>query len=175
MTAQKNYTPVIWALSIGINLLVALAFFLPKLALPQQYNFSYIPHFNAIINSITFLCLLSAFIAIKRKNIKVHRRFIFTALVFTCIFLGSYLLYHFTMPSTKFGGQGVIRYIYFFILITHIFMAAVIVPFVLITIARGLNMNVAKHRKIARWIMPAWLYVSATGVMVYLMISPYYL
>ena len=174
MTTQKNYTPIIWGLSIGINVLVALAFFLPKLALPPHYKFSYIPHLNAIINSITFLCLISAYIAIKNKNIKIHRRFIFTALVFTSIFLGSYLLYHFTMPSTKFGGQGTIRYIYFFILITHIFMAAVIVPFVLITIARGLNMKVDKHRKIARWVMPAWLYVSGTGILVYLMISPYY-
>jgi len=174
MAEEKNYTPLIWALSIGINLLVALAFFLPKIALPEGNDFSYIPHFNAIVNSLTFFSLLSAFVAIKNKNIKIHRRFIFTALVFTCIFLGSYLLYHFTMPSTKFGGQGVIRYIYFFILLTHIFMAALIVPFVLITIARGLNMNVAKHRKIARWIMPAWLYVSGTGILVYLMISPYY-
>jgi len=174
MTNQKNYTPLIWALSIAINALVGLAFFLPKMALPEGYNFSYIPHFNAIINSITFICLVAAFIAIKNKKIKIHRRFIFTALAFTCIFLGSYLLYHFTMPSTKFGGQGFIRYIYFFILLTHILTAALIVPFVLITIARGLNMNVVKHRKIARWIMPAWLYVSGTGVMVYLMISPYY-
>jgi putative membrane protein len=174
MTVQKNYTPLIWALSIGINVLVGLAFFLPKIALPQDSSFSYIPHFNAVINSITFLCLLAAYIAIRNKKIKIHRRLIFTALFFTCIFLGSYLLYHFTMPSTKFAGEGVIRYIYLFILLTHIFTAAFIVPFVLITISRGLNMNVAKHRKIARWVMPAWLYVSSTGVLVYLMISPYY-
>ena len=174
MAKNKNYTPVIWALSIGINLLVALAFFLPKMALPEGYDFSYIPHFNAIINSCTFICLLSAFIAIRNKNIKIHRRSIFTALIFTCIFLGSYLLYHFTMPSTKYGGEGIVRYIYFFILLTHILMAAIIVPFVLITIARGLNMNVPKHRKIAKWIMPTWLYVSSTGIIVYLMISPYY-
>lgn len=170
----KNYTPLIWALSIGINLLVALAFFLPKVALPAGYDFSYIPRFNATINTMTFICLLSAYIAIKKKNIKVHRRFIFTALGLTCIFLGSYLLYHFTMPTTKFGGTGFIRYVYFFILITHIIMAAIIVPFALVTIARGLNMNVPKHRKIAKRVMPAWLYVSATGVIVYLMISPYY-
>jgi len=174
MTNQKNYTPLIWALSIAINLLVALAFFLPKLTLPEGYDFSYIPHFNAVINSFTFTCLLTAFIAIKNKNIKIHRRFIFSALFFTCIFLGSYLLYHFTMPSTKFGGQGIIRYIYFFILLTHIVTAALIVPFVLITIARGLNMDVARHRKIARKVMPAWLYVSSSGIVVYLMISPYY-
>ena len=89
MKKEKNYTPLIWALSIGINLVVALAFFLPEIALPKGFDFSYIPHVNAIINSITFLCLLAAFIAIKNKNIKVHRRFIFTALVFTSIFLGT--------------------------------------------------------------------------------------
>jgi len=175
MKQDKNYTPLIWGLSIAINLLVALAFFLPKMALPEGYDFSYIPHFNAIINSMTFICLLSAFWAIKKKKITIHRRFIFGALFFTCIFLGSYLLYHFTMPSTRFGGEGWIRYIYFLILITHIITAAIIVPFVLITIARGLNMNVPKHRKIARKVMPAWLYVSSSGIVVYLMISPYYL
>jgi putative membrane protein len=175
MTDQKNYTPLIWALSIGINLLIALAFFLPKISLPAGYDFSYIPVLNASLNSGTFLSLLAAFIAIKKKKIILHKRFIFTALTFTAIFLGSYLLYHFTVPATKFGGEGFIRIVYFFILITHIILAALIVPFALITIARGLNMQVARHRKIARWVMPVWLYVSLTGVLIFILISPYYI
>lgn len=165
---------LIWSLSIGINLLIALAFFLPKIALPAEYDVSYIPFLNACLNSATFISLLAAFIAIKKKKIAWHKRFIFTALFFTGIFLGSYLLYHFTVPATKFGGEGFIRIFYFFILITHIILAALIVPFALLTIARGLNMQVPAHRKIARRVMPSWLYVSFTGVLIYILIAPYY-
>ena len=106
--------------------------------------------------------------------IKLHKRFIFTALFWTALFLVSYLLYHFSTESTFYGGTGVIKYIYFFILITHITLAALIVPIALITVGRGLNMQVEKHKKIARWTMPLWLYVSFTGVVVYIMIAPYY-
>jgi putative membrane protein len=90
------------------------------------------------------------------------------------MFLLSYLLYHFTTPSTKYGGDGILKYIYYFILITHIILAIITVPLASISIGRGLNMEVALHKKITRWAMPIWLYVSVTGVIVYLLISPYY-
>jgi len=171
---KKNYTPLIWTLAITINLLIALAFFLPDLTFLKQYDFSFLPLLNAILNSLTFLSLYVALIAIKQKNIKKHRAFVLLALFWTSLFLVSYLLYHFSTPSTKFGGYGTIRYIYFFILLTHIFLAIIIVPLALITIGYGLNMDVSKHKKIGRWTMPLWLYVSLTGVIVYIMISPYY-
>ncbi|MBM4166363.1 MAG: DUF420 domain-containing protein [Ignavibacteria bacterium] len=173
-TITKNYKPLIWTLTIAINSLIAIAFFLPDIDLLKRYDFSFLPLLNAILNSLTFISLIIALFAIKQKNIKIHKTFIFLALFWTGVFLISYLLYHFSTPSTKFGGQGLIRYIYFFILMTHIFLAAIIVPIALITIGRGLNMEVPQHKKIARWTMPLWLYVCLTGVIVYLMISPYY-
>lgn len=170
----KNYKPLIWALTITINSLIAIAFYIPDIELLKQYGFSFLPLLNAILNSLTFSSLVIALFAIKKKNIKLHRNFVFIAFMWTAFFLVSYLLYHFSTPSTKYGGEGVIKYIYFFILITHIILAAVIVPLALISIGRGLNMEVSSHKKIARWTMPLWLYVSLTGVIVYLMISPYY-
>jgi putative membrane protein len=129
---------------------------------------------NAIFNSFTFVFLLAALYFIKQKNITLHKRFIFAAFTSTTFFLLSYVTYHYLTESTSYGGEGPLKYIYFFILITHILLAIVIVPLALITVTRGLNMQVEKHRKIARWTMPLWLYVSLTGVLVYLMIAPYY-
>lgn len=173
-TKQKNYKPLIWTLTIAINLLVAIAFMLPSINSLKQYDFSFLPRLNAILNSLSFISLLCALFAIKKKNIKRHKSFIFLALFWTGLFLISYLLYHFSTPSTPYGGAGILKGIYLFILLTHILLAAIIVPLVLISIGRGLNMEVESHRKIARWTMPLWLYVSLTGVIVYLMISPYY-
>jgi putative membrane protein len=171
---SKNYKPLIWTLTIAINALIAIAFFLPDIEVLKKYDFSFLPLLNAILNSLTFISLTVALFAIRQKNIKRHKTFVLLALFWTSIFLVSYLLYHFSTPSTKFGGEGFIKYIYLFILLTHIFLAAIIVPLALISIGRGLNMEVEKHKKIARWTMPIWLYVSLTGVIVYLMISPYY-
>lgn len=171
---QRNYTPLIISLSIGINVLVAILFFLPGYKGADHLDITIFPMMNAIFNSFTFVFLLLALYMIKQKNIKLHRQFIIAAFTTTALFLISYVTYHYLAESTTYGGEGAIRYIYFFILISHIIMAIVIVPLALITVARGLNMQVEKHRKIARWTMPLWLYVSLTGVIVYLMISPYY-
>lgn len=171
---QRDYTKAIWILSIGINLLIGLAYFIPTITIPEGYDFSYIPKVNAILNGLTFFSLVGALIAIKKRKIIIHRNFIFAALTFTGIFLGSYLLYHFTTPSTSFGGTGFIKVVYLIILLTHIILAALIVPLALISIARGLNMKVVKHRNIVKWVMPIWLYVSFTGVLIYILISPYY-
>lgn len=171
---KKNYNAIIWILTLAINGLIAVAFFLPDIESLKKYDFSFLPSLNAILNSLTFTSLIFALVFIKKRNIKRHKQFIFLAFTWTSLFLISYLLYHFSIPSTKFGGQGIIRAVYFFILLTHIFLAAIIVPLALVSIGKGLNMEVEKHRKIARWTMPIWLYVSLTGVIVYLMISPYY-
>ncbi len=170
----RNYKPWVWALGLGINGLITLSFFLPKRESLQEYDFSFLPLLNAIMNGATFLFLLLALYAIKQKKIIRHRNFIFAAFLSTSVFLLSYLLYHFTTPSTKFGGVGFVKYAYYVILITHVILAIIVVPLALISIGRGLNMEVALHRKITRWSMPIWLYVSLTGVIVYLLISPYY-
>lgn len=171
---QRNYKPLIVVLTIAINGLILLAFILPKLPVWKRYHFSVLPLLNAVLNGLTFLLLLAALYAALRKKIRLHRLFIFLAFSCTSLFLFAYLLYHFSTPSTRYGGGGILRGIYFFILSTHVFLAALTVPLALFTMAAGLNNQVERHRKIARWTMPVWLYVSFTGVVVYLLISPYY-
>jgi putative membrane protein len=170
----RNYTPLIIMLTMAINGLVILAFYIPAPAAVSGINFKFLPLLNAILNGMNFITLTAALIAIKNKNISLHRKFIFTALFFTGLFLVSYLLYHFSTEPTRFGGTGPIRYIYYFVLITHVILAAVIVPLALISVGRGLNMDVEKHRKIGKITLPLWLYVSFTGVVTYIMIAPYY-
>jgi putative membrane protein len=171
---ERNYTPIIVILSIIVNVLVAILFFMPTVQSDTGFDLTILPLINAVLNSFTFVFLLAALIMILRKNINLHRRFIFAAFTSTALFLITYVTYHGLAESTHFGGVGPLKYFYFFILITHILLAIAIVPLALVTLARGLNMKVEKHRKIARWTMPIWLYVSLTGVLVYLLISPYY-
>lgn len=129
---------------------------------------------NAIINSCVSVLLIAAFIAIKNKRYVRHRNLMLAAMVLSILFLVSYIAHHLLAGDTKFGGEGAIRYIYFFILITHIFLAAIILPFILYTAYRSFTGEFEKHRKLAKYTWPLWLYVSITGVLVYLLISPYY-
>lgn len=171
---ERNFTPIIVLLTIVINALVAFLYFMPKYETLSDVDLTILPFLNAVFNSFTFVFLVAALVMIKQKNIKLHKRFILAAFTTTALFLVSYVTYHGMAESTAFGGEGAIRYVYYFILLTHIVLSAAIVPLALVTVARGLNMKVEKHRKIARWTMPIWLYVSLTGVVVYIMISPYY-
>ncbi|QES90893.1 DUF420 domain-containing protein [Rhizosphaericola mali] len=171
---QKQYKKTIVLLTVAINGLIALAYFLPKHSLFKSLHYSLIPLANATLNGLTFLSLVAAFISIRRKKIKTHRFFVLLAFAFTSIFLVLYLLYHFSMPTTKFGGSDSMKLFYLFILLTHIILAAVIVPLALYTMSLALTHQISKHRKIAKWSMPIWLYVSFTGVLVYILISPYY-
>lgn len=129
---------------------------------------------NAIINSIVAVLLLAALIAVRQKKYVVHKKLMLTAMVLSVIFLVSYICHHLFTGDTKFGGEGAIRYIYLFILITHIFLAAIILPFILYTAYRALIAEWPQHKKIARITWPIWFYVAITGVVVYLLISPYY-
>jgi putative membrane protein len=129
---------------------------------------------NAIINSIVSVLLVAALIAVKRRRYESHKKIMLTAMFLSVLFLVSYICHHLLAGDTKFGGEGAMRYIYFFILITHIFLAAIILPFILFTAYRGLVAEWPLHRKLAKITWPVWLYVSVTGVVVYLMISPYY-
>lgn len=171
---NKNYTPIIITLTIVINAVIALLFLIPKQDRDIPFDITILPRLNAIFNSFTFIFLLAALFFILRKNITMHRNFIFAAFTTTAFFLVSYLTYHTLAPSTSFGGEGVIKTIYYFILITHISLAPIVVALALFSLVWGLTRQIKKHRKIARWTMPIWLYVSLTGVLVYLMISPYY-
>ncbi|MBH5317459.1 DUF420 domain-containing protein [Paenibacillus sp. GSMTC-2017] len=171
---EKNYTPLVAVLTVVIVALIAILFFLPAYDGEIGFDVKILPMLNAIFNSFTFLSLLIALFAIMKKNVKMHRTFIGLAFTTTTLFLASYVTYHYLTESTPFGGEGIVRSIYFFILLTHIVLAIVVVPLALLSVAKGLSNQIDKHRKIARWTMPIWLYVSLTGVIVYLMISPYY-
>lgn len=171
---EKNYTPLIVALSIIINVTIALIFLLPSYDKFSHLDLSVMPMLNAIFNSFTFIFLLASFYFIMKKNVVVHKRFALAAFVTTALFLVNYVAYHTLSDSTPFGGEGWIRTIYFVFLISHILLAIVIVPLALTSLFSGLNMNLKRHRLIAKITLPIWLYVSLTGVIIYLMISPYY-
>lgn len=129
---------------------------------------------NAVINSMVSILLIAGFVTVKQKKYELHKRIMLTAIVLSVLFLVSYIAHHLLTGDTKFGGVGAIRYFYFFILITHIFLAAIILPFILYTAYHSLSGDYAKHKKMVRYTWPLWLYVSITGVLVYLLISPYY-
>ncbi|RLD78088.1 MAG: DUF420 domain-containing protein, partial [Bacteroidetes bacterium] len=134
----------------------------------------FLPPIYASINATTAVILITAVWAIKNKKIKLHEKLMKTAIVFTAIFLVLYIAYHMTSDSTPFGGEGVIKYIYFTILISHILLSVIVIPFVLITFVRGITADFERHKKLARIAFPLWLFVAVSGVVVYLMISPYY-
>lgn len=133
-----------------------------------------LPTLNALINGTCTLLLLLSLYFIKRKEIAIHKKLNITTFILSSLFLLSYIIFHSTGIKTTYGGTGVIRYVYYFILITHIILAAVVLPLVLLSFHRGLQMQVERHKKLVRWSYPIWLYVTVTGVLVYLMISPYY-
>lgn len=160
--------------SIAIPLLVIFLFYVKPPDLTVGFDIRILPALNASLNFTTAVLLVCGYIFIRRKEKGSHKLCMLTAFALSALFLISYVIYHSLAEETHFGGEGVIRYIYFFILITHIILAAAIVPLVLITLVRGLSNKFDKHRKIARWTFPLWLYVAVTGVVVYLMLRPYY-
>lgn len=174
LAKKRNYRPFIVTTSVVVIGLVVILSGLPGVEDFDLFDVTILPMFNAIFNTFTFLFLLLAFIAIRRKNVTAHRRFIYAAFVTTTLFLINYVIYHYIAPSTPYGGSGFLAALYYFFLITHIILAAAIVPLALTSVTRAWNMEHERHRKIARWTMPIWLYVSFTGVVVYLMIAPYY-
>lgn len=175
-TSNKNYAIPITIISLVAIIIISLLFFSP-LGYQGEVHFdtSIFPRLNAVLNSFTFIFLLAALIAIIKKNVKVHKSFILAAFSSTLLFLVSYLTFHYiSTESATYGGQGILRPIYFTILISHSILAAVIVPLALFTLVWGWTNQLKKHRRIARWTMPIWLYVSITGVLVYLFMAPYY-
>lgn len=168
---EKKYNKLIVILSIAIPVIVALLF---GVKIPNVEPLSFLPPIYATINGLTSIILMVAFFAIKNGNIDLHKKLMTTAIGFSVVFLVLYVAYHMTSDSTKFGGEGTIRYVYYFILLTHILLSVIVIPFVLITYVRGITTNIEKHKKIARITFPLWLYVAVSGVLVYIMISPYY-
>lgn len=168
---DKKYNKLIVVLSILIPIVVAILF---GVKIPNVEPLSFLPPIYATINGLTAVILVIAFIAIKKKNIVLHENLMTTAIWCSGLFLIMYVAYHMTSDSAKFGGEGTIKYVYYFILLTHIVFSIIIIPFVLITYVRAITNNIEKHKKIAKITFPLWLYVAVTGVIVYIMISPYY-
>ena len=169
---EKKYNKLIVALSVVIPIIVAILF---GVKIPNVEPLSFLPPIYASINALTALVLVLAFMAIQKKKVKLHKRLMTFAIILSVLFLGMYVAYHMTSDSTKFGGEGPVKYFYYFILLTHIVMSIIVIPFVLITYVRGITNNIERHKKIARITFPLWFYVAITGVVVYIMISPYYL
>jgi putative membrane protein len=174
MIANKQNQQLINTVSIAIPVVVAI------LLNPRVPKFNLgdwtvnLPFINAIINSLTSVVLLLGLYFVKQKNIQMHRRMMLMAFVLGACFLVSYVLYHLSNESTPFGGGGVVRPIYYFLLTSHIILSIGVVWFVLRAVYYALSNQVEAHRKVVKWAYPIWLYVSITGVIVYAMISPYY-
>lgn len=172
---EKKFNLPIIIVSILIPIVVAILFSVKLKDFGINVEpLSFLPPIYATINGITAVLLIAAVIAIKNGNQKVHQALMTSAIACSVLFLVMYVAYHMTADSTKFGGEGVIKIIYFIILISHIVLSVIIIPFVLYTYVRALSGNFERHKKLARITFPLWLYVAVTGVIVYLMIAPYY-
>src|SRR5580658_848687 len=185
---QRSYNKAIIIVSIAIPAAVAFLILVPQAKIDVGFNTRSLPLFHAILNSSTAILLIASLYFIRHGQVKAHRRANWTAVVLSSIFLVSYVIYHASNPSTRFGDlnhdgllsdaekaqAGTLRYVYYFILSSHIILSAVIIPFVLFTLQRAYQEKFDKHRRLARITWPLWLYVAVTGVVVYVMISPYY-
>ncbi len=172
---ERKYKKWIVILSIAIPLVVAALFGVNLRRMGFDVEpLRFLPPIYATINGLTAVVLVVAVLAIKNGKRVLHERLMKSAIALSVAFLVMYVAYHMTSESTPFGGEGAIRYVYYFILITHILLSIGIIPLVLITYVRAIAESFPRHRKIARITFPIWLYVAVTGVIVYLMISPYY-
>lgn len=170
---SRKYNRLINVLAIAIPLVVAVL-----LGVRQKVDLGAwtkaLPHVNAVINTLTSVLLVVGFLFIRSKNVVAHRRAMTSAFALGSLFLVSYVLYHLSNESTSFGGEGAIRPVYYFLLISHIVLSIVVVWFVLRAVYFAYSNQIAEHKKVVKWAFPIWLYVSVTGVIVYLLISPYY-
>ena len=170
MEESKKYNRIIIVLSVAIPVVVA-ALFGVKLDIELPL---FLPPIYAGTNAVTSLILIIALWAIKVKNIELHKKLMKAAIAFSVLFLIMYVLYHMTSDSTTYGGEGVLKYVYYLVLISHILLSVIVIPFVLITYVRAITNDIERHKKIARITWPLWLYVTISGVVVYFMILPYY-
>lgn len=170
---KPKYERVINVLAIAIPVVVALL-----LGIRQKIDLGewtkVLPHIIGVINTLTSMLLIMGFYFVKQRNISAHRQTMTGAFVLGAIFLVCYVLYHISNEATPFGGTGFVRPVYYFLLISHIVLSIGVVWFVLRAVYFGYTNQIDQHRKAVKWAMPIWLYVSVTGVIVYLMISPYY-
>jgi len=174
MMSEKSISILIIFVSVLVPGLVAVLFYISPPEFATNVNLTFFPKFHALLNSLTAICLITGVYFIKKKKIRKHRASMLTAFFLSAVFLLSYVTYHSLHESTPYPGTGLIRTVYLVILVSHIILAALILPLILFTFAKALNNKIAQHRKLARWTFPLWLYVAVTGVLVYLFMAPYY-
>jgi len=172
--SDKTIVPIIIGLSVIVPIVVVVLMNLPTRYDLLGLEVGSFPFFHALINGMTAILLLLGYTFIKQDRKIAHRNVMITAFGLSALFLVSYVISKISNEPVPYGGEGALRYIYFFILITHIALSAIIIPLVLFTMYRGLTGEYKKHKKIARWTFPIWLYVAITGVLVYLFMLPYY-
>ncbi len=171
----KKLNKIAWVLTVVVfGLLLSMGNPMFRIALPEGVDLGFLPAFHSSMNVLVAISLIFAIIFIKKKDVKNHQRSIYVAMFFSVLFLLSYVTYHFTSEPVKYGGEGAMRTVYFIFLITHIILAGLIFPFILFTFIRGYTGQVEKHRKMAKWVFPIWLYVAISGPICYLMLMPYY-
>lgn len=168
---ERKFNRIITIISILVPLVVAVLF---GVKVPNSEPLKFLPPIYAAINGLTAVLLIYAVWAIKNGKRVLHQNIMSACILLSILFLLMYIAYHMTADSTSYGGVGVIKYVYYFILISHIILSIVIIPLVLKTYARAYLKDFERHRQLARFTFPIWLYVALTGVVVYLMISPYY-
>lgn len=171
---DKIMVPAILVVSILVPVLVLILMYLPERYDVLGGRFTNFPLFHAVLNFFTALFLVMGYFAVRVKQVVWHRNLMISAFFLSAVFLVSYVISKISNEPVPYGGEGILRYFYFFILISHILLSAIIVPLVLFTMYRGLRGEVEKHRRIARYTYPIWLYVAVTGVLVYLFMMPYY-
>ena len=171
MSLARKLNIFAYIISIVVLLLVLM---MRRIKINTDIDFTFLPAIYSSLNGLTAVLLIIALVFIKQKKIKLHRNFMFTAMITSALFLLGYVVYHFTTPETKFCGEGSIRFVYFILLISHVLLAAVIFPFILFKLIRGYTNQIEKHKKMARWVFPIWLYVALTGPILYLMLRPCY-
>ena len=182
---QRKLTRAAWVVSVLIFSLVAV---MGRYKLDLGWDLSFLPPVHAVLNTLVTICLLVAFVAIKGKNVSLHKRAIGGAVVCSVLFLLCYVAYHGTQQEVRFGDAngdgvvdelekvkaGVMRSVYLLVLASHVILAGISLPFILITLSLGYTNHFARHKKMARWVFPMWLYVAATGPVCYLLLKPYY-
>ena len=170
------FIPLIIGLSIIIPIVVALLMLFPTVfhIESENYDFSSLPFFHAILNGSTAILLVIGFVLIKNKRTNLHKITMFSAFILSSVFLVSYVISKLTNAPVPFEGEGIIRYIYFFILISHILLSILVLPLALFSIYRGITGENDKHKSIVKYTFPIWIYVAITGVLVYILMAPYY-
>lgn len=170
---SKKLGIVAWVLTAVVLGLVGLMRTV-RIPLPEGVSFGFLPPVHAVLNTLVAIALVVAIVAIKQGKVKLHRNAIFAAMGFSIAFLLCYVAYHFTTEETRYAGTGTMRSVYFFLLVTHIVLAGISLPFILFTFISGWTNRFAAHRRLAKWVFPMWFYVAVTGPVCYLMLKPYY-